>query len=653
MPLRRPADQRADRQIFGLAAHQHIQPDRCRVARPWAWMIAVVVAALIGINTPASAQTSSPPAAMAASADDGAAPAPHRSALDALMFYQLLIGEMELRSGQAGVAFEVLLDAARRSRDEQLFRRAVDVALQGRVGDQALVATKAWRAALPESLDALRTQLQILVALNRINDVGEPLRALLARTPDAERGGLISSVPRFLQRAGEARVVAGLIEEQLQPYAGAASTKVAARVAIGRAWLAAGDTDKALTLARAAASDDAAAAGPALLAMDLMGRQPAAEELVSTHLRQPRAEPAVRLAYVRVLVQAQRHADAIKQLEIATALQPELAAPWLTLGALHVELKHPPQADAALLRYVDLVTAAGAGGPLAAGTAAAAPVPADKDDEDDQEVAATSDAAADTRGAGLVQAWLLLAQSAELRGDFAAVEKYLARVDSPQRALEVQSRRAAILARQGRLREARELLQKLPERQPDDARAKLVAEAHLLRELKRWSDSHAVLAAASQRWPDDTELVYEQAMMAEKLDRVDEMERLLRRVIAAKPDHQHAYNALGYSLADRGQRLPEARALIAKALELAPGDPFITDSLGWVEYRLGNRDEALRLLRQAYASRPDTEIAAHLGEVLWASGQQDEARRVWREGRSRDAANEVLRETLARLKPDL
>ncbi len=621
---------------------------------PWARTIAFAVAALVGTATLAIAQTTAPPASSAATAEDGAAQAPHRSALDALMFYQLLIGEMELRSGQAGVAFEVLLDAARRSRDEQLFRRAVDVALQNRVGDQALVATKAWRAALPESLDALRTQLQILVALNRINDVGEPLRALLARTPEAERGGLISSVPRFLQRAGEARAVAGLIEEQLQPYAGAASTKVAARVAIGRGWLAAGDTDKALTLARAAASDDATAAGPALLAMDLMGRQPAAEDVVSAHLRQPSAEPAVRLAYVRVLVQAQRHADAIKQLEIATRLQPELAAPWLTLGALHVELKHPPQADAALLRYVDLVTAAGAGGPLAAGTATAtAPAPADKDDDDDQEAATSTDSAADARGAGLVQAWLLLAQSAELRGDFAAAEKYLARVDSPQRALEVQSRRATILARQGRLREARELLQKLPERQPDDARAKLVAEAHLLRELKRWGDSHAVLAAASQRWPDDTELVYEQAMMAEKLDRVDEMERLLRRVIAAKPEHQHAYNALGYSLADRGQRLPEARALIAKALELAPGDPFITDSLGWVEYRLGNRDEALQLLRQAYASRPDTEIAAHLGEVLWASGQHDEARRVWREGRSRDAANEVLRETLARLKPDL
>jgi Flp pilus assembly protein TadD len=124
-------------------------------------------------------------------------------------------------------------------------------------------------------------------------------------------------------------------------------------------------------------------------------------------------------------------------------------------------------------------------------------------------------------------------------------------------------------------------------------------------------------------------------------------------VIALKPDDAHAHNALGYSLADRGQRLPEARQLIERALQLAPGDPFITDSLGWVEFRLGNKDAALRLLRQAYASRPDTEIGAHLGEVLWALGQRDEARRIWLESKGRDAANEVLRETLARLRVDL
>ncbi len=171
--------------------------------------------------------------------------------------------------------------------------------------------------------------------------------------------------------------------------------------------------------------------------------------------------------------------------------------------------------------------------------------------------------------------------------------------------------------------------------------------------MKRWADANTVLTQANQQFVDDPDLLYEQSMTAEKLNRVDDMEKLLRRVIALKPDHHHAYNALGYSLADRNMRLPEAKSLIQKALSLSPGEPFITDSMGWVEFRLGNRDEALRLLRTAYKSRPDPEIAAHLGEVLWAMGQKDEARRIWREGRQRDGANDVLRETLGRLRVDL
>jgi Flp pilus assembly protein TadD len=131
------------------------------------------------------------------------------------------------------------------------------------------------------------------------------------------------------------------------------------------------------------------------------------------------------------------------------------------------------------------------------------------------------------------------------------------------------------------------------------------------------------------------------------------MERLLRRVISMRPDYYHAHNALGYSLADRNVRLPEAKSLILRALELAPDEPFITDSLGWVEYRLGERAAAIKHLSIAYKARPDAEIAAHLGEVLWVDGQLDEARRILREGKARDASNEVLLEVVLRLKVDL
>jgi tetratricopeptide (TPR) repeat protein len=267
-------------------------------------------------------------------------------------------------------------------------------------------------------------------------------------------------------------------------------------------------------------------------------------------------------------------------------------------------------------------------------------------DDDDDETPGRADS-------GQVQAWLMLAQAAEQKSDYKAAEAWLAKIEDPQRALDVQTRRASILARQGRVAQAREIIRQLPERDESDARAKLMAEAAVLREAKRWKDAYEVLGTGAKRFSDDSDLLYEQAMVAEKLDRLDDMEKLLRRVIALKPDNAHAHNALGYSLADRKQRLPEARELIKRALDLSPGDPFITDSLGWVEYRMGNREEALRLLTRAYAARPDTEIGAHLGEVLWSLGQRDEARRIWRESKGRDAANDVLKETLARLRVDL
>jgi len=137
---------------------------------------------------------------------------------------------------------------------------------------------------------------------------------------------------------------------------------------------------------------------------------------------------------------------------------------------------------------------------------------------------------------------------------------------------------------------------------------------------------------------------------AEKMGDMGEMERLLRQVIGLKPDYHHAYNALGYSFAERNIRLPEARQLVQKALEIAPGDPFISDSLGWVEFRMGNRSEALRILDTAYKARPDAEIAAHLGEVLWTLGQRERAQAVWKEGLMLNAENETLQETLKRLR---
>ena len=556
------------------------------------------------------------------------------SRLDAPLFYQLLIGELELRGGQPGAAYAVVLDAARRTGDESLFRRAADIALEARAGDQALAAARAWRERLPKSLDAHRYLVQVLIALGRVKETVEPLQSLVALAPESERSTLIVSLPRLFARVPERAGVPALLEQALKASAQAPATRVAVQVALGRAWLAAGQPQRALDHAKRARTLDAAAESGALLALEVMPGAAAAEALVTDFLQLRPNTTAVRLLYARALTSAQRYADAIAQLDAVTRTEPRLAPPWLTLGALHLELRHPREAEAALQTYVKLAEA-----PAAPAGAASSPAAAD----DDEVLGA---AGAD----GLVQSWLMLAQAAEQRADYALAEAWLARIDDPQRVREVQLRRASLLARQGKLPEARALVHALPETGPADLRAKFLAEAQLLRDVKRWSDANAVLAEANRRFPDDSDLLYEQSMMSEKLDRLDEMEQLLRRVMALKPEFHHAYNALGYSLADRNVRLPEAKALIEKALKLVPGEPFITDSLGWVEFRMGNRAEALRLLRTAYAARPDAEIGAHLGEVLWVLGQHDEARRIWSEARNRDADNDVLREVLKRLK---
>ena len=481
--------------------------------------------------------------------------------------------------------------------------------------------------------------MQLLVALNRLPETVESLRSLIELTPAAERPLMIAASPRFYARATDRRAAAAALDAALASYAAAPATATAARVAMGRGWLTAPDAPRALDLAQKAHRDDPLAEGPALLALELMQGNAAAEAIVTGFLAAKPDSNAVRMLYARVLGSAQRHADAIAQIEAVTRNDPTAASPWLSLGALRLELREPQPATVALQKYLQLA----ADGARPAASAASG---ASDDDDDSDDAPASADA-------GLIQAYVLLAQAAEMQGDFAQAERWLAKVDSPSRALEVQARRASLLARQGKVKEARELIRKAPEKTPEDARAKLLAEAQILRDVKQWSEAYTVLAAANEKFPNDADLLYEQSMLAEKLDRLADMERLLRRVMAIQPDYHHAYNALGYSLAERNLRLEEARTLIRKALEIKPGEPFITDSLGWVEYRLGNREEAARLLRQAYQSRPDAEIAAHLGEVLWVSGQRDEARRIQRDARSRDAANDVLIETLARLQVDL
>ena len=569
-------------------------------------------ALLLACALGASAQTKEPESAE-----------PINSALDKILFYQILLGELNAQGGEPGAAYSLMLDAARKANDAKLYQRAVELALEARQGESALQAARAWRQALPNSREANAFLLQILVGLNRIGETVEPLKRELAATDPKDRPAVISTIPRFFSRATDKKLASSVVEQVLADYLNPPNVGVAALTTMGRMRLENGDTAGAMEAATRAQALSPLDEGPALLALLMISpKTPQAEGIVKKYLDgNPRYE--VRMDYARTLLDAQRYAESAEQLQRITTEKPDYSPAWLVRGSLEFQDNKPAAAEKSLKRYIELASAA-----------KAAPDAAES-------------------GRGLTQAYLLLAQIAEQRKDYAQAEQWLSRIDSAEDMIRAQTRRASILARQGKLEEGRKLLKSLPERNPEEARAKLAAEVQLLRDSKQNQTAYDLLVDATTRYPKDLEFTYDQAMLAEKLGRLDEMERLLRGVIAAKPDYHHAYNALGYSLADRNVRLPEAKKLIQKALEFAPGDPFITDSLGWAEFRMGNKTEAQRLLQGAFKQKPDAEIAAHLGEVLWSQGKRDQAIAIWKEGAQLNAENETLLETLKRLRVKL
>ena len=575
-----------------------------------------------------------PPLAAAASAET---PEIVNSQLDAELFFNILLGELSLLDNEPRAAYALLLNSAIKTKDETLFQRAVGVALQSRAGELALTAARAWRLTVPESVDAARFVVQILIALNR-NDLMpkavEDYLTLSFSNKDnnaATRDAALSSVADIFARASDKAAAAVVVEQAMARYTGNPTTAVTAWVTLGRVRLAAGDSSGALEAARQAQTLQASAPEPALLALALMGpKVPLAEPIVKQYLGSPanQPKPEVRLLYARTLLTNARFSEAMAQAVKLSQDSPAFAPGWLVLGSLQYQESQENNdnkavtAQTSLKKFIQL----------------AEQLPEEQ------------------RSPGLSRAYLLLSQIAENNKDFEAAKDWLAKIDSSEETFSVQNRRASLLAKQGKLDEALQLLADMPENSAEDARLKVSAQVQLLRDNKQYQRAYEVLANALVQFTATTpnavelsDLNYDLAMLAEKLNKLDDMERLLRLVMAAKPEHHHAYNALGYSFAERRVRLPEAKALIQKAVQLSPEDPYIADSLGWVEFRLGNMAEAERILAAAFKAKPDAEIAAHLGEVLWTQGRKSEATTLWKTALTLNPSNDTLVETLKRL----
>lgn len=535
------------------------------------------------------------------------------SALDAPLFYQLLIGELEAQRGELGTAYQVLLDAARRTADEGLYRRVIALALQARAGTEAYAAARAWRAQ-SGSLAAQQHVVQLAVALGRLDEAGEPLLDWLALVPDtAQRAGLLGSVGQLFRNTNERERPLNAMEPRLAEIRDAAETS-AERRQLAASLLAAlalhADNEVlALNQLRHAEGDLPGDALPAWMALDLMRRNPDAETLVTPRLA---GNLPLHQAYARALARDQRTLEALAQFEALTQLEPAQPAHRYALASLQLDARQADAAWANAERYLSALPAEG---------------------HEEQRTLAQ-----------LVKVQALMQQR-----QWARALALLDALPSGARDVDLIYRRASIEAQQGQLAKARERLRELPRDNEEQRERALLLEVQLLRDANQWPLAHELLDQALKDDPTDTDLLYEHAMSAERLGRFEQMERQLRRVIELNPRHHHAHNALGYSLADRNLRLEEARQLIERAIELGGHEPAVVDSMGWVAFREGRYEEAERWLRRAHRARPDAEIAAHLAELLHRQGKAQEARELAREAQDREPDNAVLKATRKRL----
>lgn len=522
------------------------------------------------------------------------------------LVFQVLLAEIALQRGDAQLASTAYADLAQRTRDPQVLERTVEVAGYARRFDLALDAARRWVEVEPDSKRAQQLLVSVMILSNQFDDLAPTLVRMLEADRDALADNLLG-LNRMFARNPDRAAVFRLIDKVCQPFFGIAE----AHYAVAMAASSAGLRERALAETRRALELRPDWEMAVLLNAQLLLRESPGEaiSLLQDFLaHHPRARD-VELVLARVLIGERQYNEARHHFERLLKDFPD--SPEIVYPAAMLALQQNDR-DFAEAQLKHLLTL----------------------NLPDKSLA-----------------YYYLGQLAEdaKRSDEALA--YYASVGAGEQYLAAQIRRAHLLAALGQLDAARSQLQQAHSATPEERVQLLIAESALLRDAKRTQAALDLLEQALVGQPDQPDLLYESALLAEKLGRMDILESRLRRLIELRPDSAQAYNALGYSYADRNLRLAEARELIEKALKLSPDDTFIIDSLGWVLYRQGDLAGALSALERAYAQRDDPEIAAHLGEVLSVLGRGDEARRILTEARKKYPDSDTLADAVKKFAP--
>jgi tetratricopeptide (TPR) repeat protein len=524
------------------------------------------------------------------------------------LLYEFLLGDIAAQRGSHELAAQAYFNLASATRDPRVARRAAQLTFEAHQYDQSVEAFKLWQQLEPTSPLAKQMLVSLLLSGGKLQEAQHHVTELLATDPQ-NIGRSFMNLYGLLARVPDKAAALDWLIEVAHPY-----PKVAeAHWALAQAASAANKHELALSEAHEAVALRPEWDISVVLEAQLMQRNnpDASADLLKKYLDAHDDKKDVRLFYARMLLEQKKYIPAREA--FSRLLQQRPGSPELAFAIAMISLQLG-ELDRAEQELRVALTSNGK----------------DKDD--------------DTLN-------YYLGQLGEAKKDEAMAVQHYRQIKGGEHLYASQLRIAYLLNKAGKLDEARKTLKSTKPKDDTQSIQLLMIESQFLREAKKHNESFKVLAQGLEKFPDEPELLYQSALVADQLNKPDAFEQLLRKLIKVNPESAHPYNALGYSWLERNVRVHEAMELVEKAYKLAPDDIAIVDSMGWGYFRLGQYDKSIEFLRRAYQANPDPEIAAHLGEALWVSGNKADAQQVWSENAKANPKNDALQAVIKRFIP--
>lgn len=533
---------------------------------------------------------------------EGVIPGP-KEPLTPSLLYQILLGEIAGQRGRMDVSAPSYLEAARHSEDPRVAERALKISIFGKQQDYALEAARRWVELAPDSKEAHQAN-AALALRGGYDDEAQTQMEYLIRHSDGSADKTYQSLLGMLAREPDRERALDMMERLVAERPDDADAHFAyARLAMhSENWsIAINEVNTVLKLRPGWVPAVILRAQIALK----QGKGEEARKLLSEAIKQNPGELKLRQAYARLLVDLEDLEGARAEYKQLAKLEPDNKQIVYSLALLSLEAGDLKEAEVSFKKLLEM----------------------------DYQTA---------------QAHYYLGGIAEERKDYDQALAWYRKVEQGDHWLEVQIRIARIESETGKLEQARARLKNLRFTRPAQAQRLLLVEGDLLARQQQYQEAYSLYARYLDSHPDDYDVLYARSLVAERLDLLDEAERDLKKIIQVEPDNARALNALGYTLADRTTRYQEALQYLEKAIKITPDDPAVQDSMGWVQFKLGNLQSAREYLQKAYDQTEDAEIAAHLGEVIWSMGDQAGARKMWEQGKKQEPENPVLLKTLER-----